>query len=158
MYGWKKISFNCVYSSVSKQNYLDVLGRGKDKFLHPKDLSSFLFQYEISRKPELSENLEMKSKSIRSIWKTNRLSSLASNEHAVGYSETNSLLVEYLFQVIFGKNHPNHFYCTFHLLCAPMSTMAICVVEFSNGEYKVRKFFALESIHSKEINEFWELD
>ena len=40
---------------MSKKNYLDVLGRGKDKFLHPKDLSSFLFQYEISRKSEGSE-------------------------------------------------------------------------------------------------------
>ena len=33
-----------------------------------------------------------------------------------------SSLVEYLAQVIFGKNYPNHFYCIFHLVWVPMST------------------------------------
>jgi hypothetical protein len=32
--------------------------------------------------------------------------------------------------------------------------MAIRVVEFSNGEYKIRKVFAKESTYSKEIIEF----
>ena len=33
------------------------------------------------------------------------------------------------------------------------SSMAIWVVEFSNGGYKIRKVFAEESTHSKEIIE-----
>ena len=36
--------------------------------------------------------------------------------------------------------------------------MAIQVVEFSNGGYKIRKIFAHESIYPKEIIEFWVLD
>ena len=36
--------------------------------------------------------------------------------------------------------------------------MAIWVVEFSNGGYKIRKIFAKESTYPKEIFEFWELD
>ena len=36
--------------------------------------------------------------------------------------------------------------------------MAIRVVEFSNGIYKIRKIFAQESTYPKEIFEFWELD
>ena len=36
--------------------------------------------------------------------------------------------------------------------------MAIRVVEFSNGGYKIRKVFAYESTYSKEFVEFWELD
>lgn len=32
------------------QNYLDAMSRDHDRFLHPKDLSSFLFQYEVARK------------------------------------------------------------------------------------------------------------
>ena len=39
-----------------------------------------------------------------------------------------------------------------------MYSMAIRVVEFSNGEYKIRKIFALESTYPKEIIEFWVLD
>ena len=35
--------------------------------------------------------------------------------------------------------------------------MAIWVVEFSSGGYKIRKIFALEHTYSKEIIEFWEL-
>ena len=35
-----------------------------------------------------------------------------------------------------------------------LSTMAIRVVEFSNGGYKIRKIFARESTYSKEIIEF----
>ena len=35
-----------------------------------------------------------------------------------------------------------------------MSSMAIQVVEFSNGGYKIRKIFASESTYSKEIIEF----
>ena len=35
-----------------------------------------------------------------------------------------------------------------------LSTMAIRVVEFSNGRYKIRRIFALESTYSKEIIEF----
>ena len=35
-----------------------------------------------------------------------------------------------------------------------VSTMAIWVVEFSNGGYKIRKIFAKESTYSKEIIEF----
>ena len=38
---------------MNKKNYLNILGK-KDS-VHPKDLSSFLFQYEISRKAEGSE-------------------------------------------------------------------------------------------------------
>ena len=33
--------------------------------------------------------------------------------------------------------------------------MAIRVVEFSSGGYKIRKIFALESTYPKEIIEFW---
>ena len=33
--------------------------------------------------------------------------------------------------------------------------MAIRVVEFSSGGYKIRKIFALESTYQKEIIEFW---
>ena len=36
--------------------------------------------------------------------------------------------------------------------------MAIRVVDFSNGGYKIRKVFAYESTYSKEMIEFWELD
>ena len=36
--------------------------------------------------------------------------------------------------------------------------MAIRVVEFSNGGYKIIKIFAKESTYPKEIFEFWELD
>ena len=32
------------------QNYLDSLTRDHDRLLHPKDLSSFLFHYEVSRR------------------------------------------------------------------------------------------------------------
>ena len=35
--------------------------------------------------------------------------------------------------------------------------MAIQIVEFSNGGYKIRKIFALESTYSNEVIEFWEL-
>ena len=35
--------------------------------------------------------------------------------------------------------------------------MAIQVVEFSRGGYKIRKIFAQESTYSKEMIEFWEL-
>ena len=38
---------------MNKKNYLNILGK-KDS-VHTKDLSSFLFQYEISRKAEGSE-------------------------------------------------------------------------------------------------------
>ena len=38
---------------MNKKSYLNILGK-KDS-VHPKDLSSFLFQYEISRKAEGSE-------------------------------------------------------------------------------------------------------
>ena len=50
-----------------------------------------------------------------------------------------------------------HSFVGFHstLLCSGMfRIMAIWVVEFSNGGYKIRKIFAKE----KEIIEFWELD
>ena len=43
----------CFHRSLNKKNYLNILGK-KDS-VHPKDLSSFLFQYEISRKAEGSE-------------------------------------------------------------------------------------------------------
>ena len=33
--------------------------------------------------------------------------------------------------------------------------MAIRVVEFSNGGYKIRKIFAQESIYLKKMIEFW---
>ena len=36
--------------------------------------------------------------------------------------------------------------------------MAVRVVEFSNGGYKIRKILAYESTNSKEIIEFWFLD
>ena len=36
--------------------------------------------------------------------------------------------------------------------------ITVQVVEFSNPGYKIRKVFAKESTHSKEIIEFWELD
>ena len=36
--------------------------------------------------------------------------------------------------------------------------MAVRVVEFSNGVYKIRKIFSLKSTYPKEIIEFWELD
>ena len=42
-------------------------------------------------------------------------------------------------------------------LQALLLSMAIRVVEFSNGGYKIRKIFAKESTYSKEIIEFWEL-
>ena len=35
------------------------------------------------------------------------------------------------------------------------SVMAIRVVEFSNGGYKIRNIFAYESTYPKEIIEFW---
>ena len=38
---------------MNKKSYLNILGK-KDS-VHPKDLSTFLFQYEISRKAEGSE-------------------------------------------------------------------------------------------------------
>ena len=38
---------------------------------------------------------------------------------------------------------------------APIYTMAIQIVEFSSGGYKIRKIFALESTYPKEIIEFW---
>ena len=38
------------------------------------------------------------------------------------------------------------------------SIMAVRVVEFSDGVYKIRKIFAKKSIYQKEIIEFWELD
>ena len=41
------------HRSLNKKSYLNILGK-KDS-VHPKDLSSFLFQYEISRKAEGSE-------------------------------------------------------------------------------------------------------
>ena len=43
-------------------------------------------------------------------------------------------------------------------ICKGMYSMAIQVVEFSNGMYKIRKIFAKELTYSKEIIEFWELD
>ena len=39
-----------------------------------------------------------------------------------------------------------------------MAIMAIPVVEFSNGVYKIRKIFAQKSTYPKEIIEIWELD
>ena len=36
--------------------------------------------------------------------------------------------------------------------------MAVRVVEILNGWYKIRKIFAEESTHSKEVIEFWVLD
>ena len=36
-----------------------------------------------------------------------------------------------------------------------IGNMAMRVVEFSSGGYKVRKFFAKESTYQKEIIEFW---
>ena len=36
--------------------------------------------------------------------------------------------------------------------------MAVQVVEFKNGGYKIRKVFAQESTSLMEIIEFWELD
>ena len=52
-----------------------------------------------------------------------------------------------------GCKHPFicHLFCTFQ---TNVSTMAIRVVEFSNGGYKIRKIFAKESTYSKEIIEF----
>ena len=44
------------------------------------------------------------------------------------------------------------------ILVRPIHVMAIRVVKFSNGGYKIRKVFAWESTYSKEIIEFWELD
>ena len=38
-----------------------------------------------------------------------------------------------------------------------LAIMAIRVVEFSSGVYKIRQIFAQESTYSKEIIEFWEL-
>ena len=38
------------------------------------------------------------------------------------------------------------------------SIMAVRVVEFSDGVYKIRKIFAKKSTYPKEIIEFWELD
>ena len=40
----------------------------------------------------------------------------------------------------------------------PYRIMAVRVVEFSSGGYKIRKIFALESTYPKEIIEFWVLD
>ena len=39
-----------------------------------------------------------------------------------------------------------------------LSIMAIWVVEFKNGGYKIKKVFAQESTSLMEIIEFWELD
>ena len=45
------------------------------------------------------------------------------------------------------------------LMISPdLAIMAIRVVEFSNGGYKIRKIFAKQSTYSKEIIEFWELN
>ena len=38
------------------------------------------------------------------------------------------------------------------------TSMAIQVVEFSNGVYKIRNIFAKKSTYPKEIIKFWELD
>ena len=38
------------------------------------------------------------------------------------------------------------------------TSMAIRVVEFSNGVYKIRNIFAKKSTYPKEIIKFWELD
>lgn len=40
------------------QNYLDAMSRDHDRFLHPKDLSSFLFQYEVARKRKKLEKFK----------------------------------------------------------------------------------------------------
>ena len=39
-----------------------------------------------------------------------------------------------------------------------LTTMAIRVVEFSSGGYKIKNIFAYESTYPKEIFEYWELD
>ena len=39
-----------------------------------------------------------------------------------------------------------------------LTIMAVRVVEFSNGVYKIKKIFAKKSTYPKEIIEFWELD
>ena len=43
------------HRSLNKKNYLNILGKKDRDSVHPKDLSSFLFQYEITRKAEGSE-------------------------------------------------------------------------------------------------------
>ena len=57
----------------------------------------------------------------------------------------------YLHPQIFSPSGITEYYCK------SLPSMAIRVVEFSNGGYKIRKIFAEESTYSKEIIEFWEL-